>query len=890
MFWHCLAFLARLILSLRYSVSIRGLDELKKAGFPKRGGILFLPNHTAHIDPVLLFLYLWPTFRMRPFVVDYVFRERLLRPFMRLVGALPIPDFDAGVNSFKIHRAEQTMARVLEELRKKQNILLYPSGRLKSSGKEVLGGASGLHALLQECPDANVVLIRTSGLWGSIFSRAIEGRSPKISTAILKGIRILLRCGIFFAPRRRVVIEISLEPADFPRGTSRIELNRYLEHWYNQFLQNGKRFKDEPLTIAPYSPCRRVVPTVFQSKQPSSASTTASIPEETRTQIYAEIKRILNRTELAIEESMSLALDLGLDSLNIADLSAYLSRKYDVDHLRPEQLDTVRDALEIAAGLKESEVDEDDAPKHSWPSETTRPQPVLPMGRTLPEAFLLSCDRLKSKSAIGDDTSGTLSYTKLKRTALVLAEHFRTYDNRFIGILLPASVGAYVTILAVQLAGKVPVMLNWTLGPRYLEEMAQITGVDKVITSWRFVDRLSHVDFGKLEKQLVFLEDIRASLSLKQKLRGAWRSSLRAGSVLNALRINDLDENSPAVVLFTSGTESSPKAVPLSHKNILSNLRSGIQCIDLRKTDVIYGILPPFHSFGFTVAGLVSIFTGMRLALYPDPTNSGALAKGIARWKGTIFCGAPSFLKGVFAAAKPGELDSVRLFVSGAEKTPRELYDKVRNLQTEAVLCEGYGITECSPIITLNRPNLPPKGVGMPLPDVQLITIHPETLAPLAAGVEGEICVHGPNVFHGYLGRPRVPFIELHGKTWYRTGDLGFLDQAGHLILSGRLKRFIKVGGEMISLGAVEDAISAQVKTASETPQIALCADERTEERAELVVFSTHPLDIDTVNEWLKQAGFSRLVKIASVVLIEEIPLMGSGKTDYRRLSASLPK
>lgn len=453
------------------------------------------------------------------------------------------------------------------------------------------------------------------------------------------------------------------------------------------------------------------------------------------------------------------------------------------------------------------------------------------------------------------------------------------------GVLLPASVGACVTVLALQLAGKVPVMLNWTVGPRALEDMVKTAGVSQVITSWRFVDRLSHVDFGHVEQRLVFLEDIRQSLTFDMKLRGAWLSFFSARVILDALHLCELDEQAPSVILFTSGTEATPKGVPLSHKNILANLRSGLQCIHLESTDIMYGVLPPFHSFGFTVAGLVAIFVGMRLALFPDPTDSAAMAKGIHRWDATIFCAAPSFLKGLFEAAKPGELDSVRMFVSGAERAPSELYDAVKKLGTNAILCEGYGITECSPILTLNRPNMPPKGVGIPLPDVELITIHPETLERLPPGAEGEICVHGPNVFHGYLGNLRTPFLELHGKRWYRTGDLGFLDAGRHLILSGRLKRFIKVGGEMISLGAVEKAILERV---GDQGQIALCADEKTEGRPELILFTTSPLDVSVVNEWVKEAGFSRLVKVASVIQIEEIPLMGTGKTDYRKLTASI--
>jgi long-chain-fatty-acid--[acyl-carrier-protein] ligase len=194
--------------------------------------------------------------------------------------------------------------------------------------------------------------------------------------------------------------------------------------------------------------------------------------------------------------------------------------------------------------------------------------------------------------------------------------------------------------------------------------------------------------------------------------------------------------------------------------------------------------------------------------------------------------------------------------------------------------------------LTLNRPNLPPKGVGTLLPDVEFCTIHPESLELLPHGSEGEICVRGPNVFNGYLGNPRTPFIELKGEKWYRTGDLGYLDSDGFLILSGRLKRFTKVGGEMISLGAIEEILMKELlqrgQISAEAPAIAVCADERSADKSQLTLFTTVSIEKDEANDILRRSGFSRIVKISAVKKLEEIPLMGTGKTDYRRLQKLL--
>ncbi len=891
-FWDFTCWFFRRILALRYRVELKGFDEISSKQFERPGGVLFLPNHPAHMDPLFVILYVWPRFRIRPLVVEYIYRMPVMRPFMKLLGALAIPSFETSVNQIKIRNAEKVLDRIVEGLRKKENFLLYPSGKLKHHGEEMLGGASAAHDVLSNCPDANVVLIRTTGLWGSSFSRALTGRSPDLMGNVFRGIVYALKNFIFFMPRRRVLIEFEADPKGLPRNSPRLQLNRFLENWYNRYPDpQGKIHSSEPISLVPYVFWSDVVPEVYHPKKHRlDAGNGFAVSSETRSKIYAEILRIVERSDLEIQPEMHLAVDLGMDSLQIAELIAYVGQHYEVQELHPEDLETVLSILEVAEGARIAERSVNQIVHVGWPKEKKRPSPMMPLGRTVPEALFNCCDRMGSFAACGDDLVGVLSYKKLKRSVLVLTEEFRKMPEERIGVLLPASAAAYLVIFAIQCAGKVPVMLNWTLGSRYLDEMIKTAEVGPVISSWRFLERLSHVDFGSLVDRVLLLEDIRQNLSLKSKLRGVFYSLLGAQGVLRALKLVDLDPARPAVILFTSGSEATPKGVPLSHKNILFNQRSGMQCIDLDSSDVLYGILPPFHSFGFSVTGLFPLLGGLKVAFYPDPTDSFALAEGIGRWKITLFCSAPSFLKGLFQAAKKDQLASVRLFITGAEKTPAEIYQKVESLGKGVKLIEGYGITECAPILALNRPNLPPKGVGPLLPDIEFCTIHPETHQLLPDRVEGEICVRGPNVFSGYLGNVRSPFIDIDGKKWYRTGDIGYLDEHGNLILSGRLKRFTKLGGEMISLGAIEEAVNKELtnqqRIAADAPAIAICADEKVLGKPQLVLFTTLAIEKELVNDILRRAGFSRLVKISSVRQVPEIPLMGTGKTDYRRLQA----
>ena len=892
-FWSLFSAFVRFLLSLRYRVKVEGGEALEE--IRKKGSILFLPNHVAYIDPIILFFYFWPRFHMRPLVVEYVYRMGGAKFWMDLVRAISVPDFDTSVNQYKIYKAEQSLEEVKQGLARGENFILYPSGRLKQTGRERIAGASGAHAIVKNCSDIQIVLMRVSGLWGSSFSHAVEGSSMTIAGSLVKGIKALIKNGFFFLPRREVRIECEIAPPELQQQESRLDFNRFLENWYNRYpAGEEERVDSEPLKLVSYSFWKNDIPTVKEVEKNERENHAVTISPETSEKVYEAIRRIMDRPQMEIEPEMDLASDLGMDSLNMAELIACLSQHFEIRELHPGEINTVHDILQLAegGGAGQEEKKEENASAYHWPQEAHRPSPALPRGKTIPEAFLRSSQRMGGYAACADDMRGVLSYKKLKQAVLVLASSLKKLPGERVGILLPSSVGAYVTILAVQFAGKIPVMLNWTLGSRYLDEMAARTELEVVLTSWNFLERLQHVEFGKIMEKFQFLEDIRKELTVKDKLKGALISFASPAMILRAYGIDRINPDDPCVILFTSGTEAVPKGVPLSHANVISNLRAAMQCLELKNSDVLYAVLPPFHSFGFSVAGLFSILAGMRIAMFPDPTDSFALANGIQRWQATLFCSPPSFLKGLFRVAKKEQLTSVRWFVSGAEKAPPELFEKVEEMGTNAKLIEGYGITECSPIISLSRPNGKSKGVGEPLPGIDLCTIHLETQELLPPHTEGEICIRGLNVFHGYLGNPRSAFIEIDGKEWYRTGDIGYLDEENFLILSGRLKRFTKVAGEMISLGAVEEAIRSELiregKISADAPALALCSKELEPGKTALILFSILPLERDKVNEILKRAGFSRLIKIAAIQLVPEIPLMGSGKTDYRRLQTQI--
>lgn len=854
-----LYWILRGLVSLRFRIKVTGMEALQSK--PSRG-VLILPNHPAEIDPLILMIVLWPRYRPRPLVVEHFYYQKGLRFFMDLVGALPLPTMDIA-NPWKVRQVEKLKARVLSGLKEGENFLIYPSGKLKTTPEEQVGGASMVHDFLAQAPDTNMLLVRTTGLWGSHFSRALSNETPDFAKVTWEGFfKVLLKNGLFFAPRREVKVELEWAPDNFPRKGSRLEVNRALDEWYN-------RSGPEPLTLVSTVFWKENLPKV--EKDEHKARSNKPVPKEVEQEVFAQLSKVSRRPFDQIQYQQSLSNDLGLDSLDVAQFYLFLEERYGISPIVPGQLQTVGELLQAAVGEKK-EIEGVKAPKKrpKWPSESRRPEVQMPEGATLQEVFLRCCDRMGSAIACADQMTPAISYQKLKSRALVLSLKIAEMPGDKIGVMLPASVAAYAVVLAVLLAGKVPVMLNWTAGSRSIEHCAKLCDLKVVLSSYRFLSRVDGVDLGNVDDLLLLLEETRREISLKMKIKGLLLSFKKAAHLLKPVNPED-----PAVIIFTSGTETLPKGVPLTHTNILSDQRAALTCVQLKSSDILYGVLPPFHSFGLTVTGFLPLFTGIKVCFSPDPTDGRALATNIEHWKPTLFCCAPSFIQTLLRVAKPEQLKSLRLTVTGAEKAPDALFEAFEKMEKR--LIEGYGVSECSPIVTLQREWEPRRGVGRPIPGVDL-KIHEE-----------EVLIAGPIVFKGYLGDVPPPFIELEGKRWYRTGDRGTLEPDGTLMLTGRLKRFIKIGGEMVSLGGIEEELM-QLAPKSDKPVLAVSSMGQDGEKAEIVVFTTFPLTREAASQFLKDRGHARLVKIAEVRQIGEIPLTGTGKTHYRLLDELLQK
>jgi long-chain-fatty-acid--[acyl-carrier-protein] ligase len=441
--------------------------------------------------------------------------------------------------------------------------------------------------------------------------------------------------------------------------------------------------------------------------------------------------------------------------------------------------------------------------------------------------------------------------------------------------------------MGLHLAGKLPIVLNWTTGPVNVTHAVTLMGLKTVVTSHAFIDR-THITITGAE--FLFLEDVKKSITKWEAILALLQvryfpNMARRAALKNATT----DANAPAVVLFTSGSEKNPKAVPLTHANIIANMRSVLPMLPLTRADAFLGFLPLFHSFGHTITAVFPLLGGVRILHHPDPTDAGGLVKKIAAYRPTFVAGTPTFIGFILDKAKPGDMNSLCTVVLGAEKCPPSLVQRLAVLAPDAKIVEGYGITECSPIVSVNTPYAPRDGtIGKPINDLAVKVVDLETNEPVASGTMGMLLISGPNVFPGYLGDDvPSPFVENDGRRWYVSGDLAALDEAGYIVFHGRLKRFLKAAGEMISLPALEEPFAKRYPPTDTGPRVAVEGRE-TDHGRQIVLFNTLNLNLRDANKILQEEGFTGVMRLDDVKTLPTIPVLGTGKVDYKALRALL--
>jgi acyl-[acyl-carrier-protein]-phospholipid O-acyltransferase/long-chain-fatty-acid--[acyl-carrier-protein] ligase len=498
---------------------------------------------------------------------------------------------------------------------------------------------------------------------------------------------------------------------------------------------------------------------------------------------------------------------------------------------------------------------------------------TTPTDRTVVEAVIEAARVHGGKWPVFEDpTSGRLPYKRLLQAVRILGVKLMplSREGGAVGVMLPTSNGAAVTVLALMSGGRVPAMINFTSGAANILGACRAAGVETILTARTFVEK------ARLEKlvaqiqgavRIVYLEDIRKTVSFVDKLRGA----LRAKRPLVARKPDDW-----GVILFTSGTEGTPKGVVLSHRNVLVNVAQAEARIDFGREDRLFMALPAFHSFGFMGGIVLPLIRGVPTFLYPSPLHYRTVPELVYGLCATYMFGTDTFLAGYARMAHPYDFRSLRYIIAGGEpikESTRRVYLEKFGLR----ILEGYGVTETSPVVALNTPMFNKFGtVGRLLPGV-------EARLEKVEGVDegGRLFVRGPNVMLGYLRADNPGVLERPPEGWHDTGDIVAIDEQGYIAIKGRAKRFAKIGGEMVSLAAVE-MLAAELWPNNISAVVAI-ADERKGERLVMVTDKRGAARAD-FQAYARSKHASELMSPSEIIVLDKLPLLGSGKPDLLAL------
>ncbi|MEX2139895.1 MAG: AMP-binding protein [Pirellulales bacterium] len=512
----------------------------------------------------------------------------------------------------------------------------------------------------------------------------------------------------------------------------------------------------------------------------------------------------------------------------------------------------------------------------------------------LPRLFLRSCRRAGSRLKVADSMGTELTgHSLLLRTLILrrlLKRQVLAKDEKYVGLLLPPSVGAVVANAATTLLQRIAVNLNYTVSPEVMENCIRQCGIRHVLTSRKFMEKM------KLEipAELVYLEDFKEQVTLADKLAAAFQSRLMPLGVLERrLGLLDVRPDDVLTIIFTSGSTGEPKGVMLTYENVGSNIRAVNDVFRITAEDTAVGILPFFHSFGYTATMWLVLALDAAGAFHFSPLDAQQVGKLIGKYQGTVFFATPTFLRGYVRRCDPDDMKSLDVVVAGAEKLPADLCAAFEQRFGVRPI-EGYGCTELSPVVSVNiPPSRSPTGdatgmregtVGRPLPGVEAKIVDPETRQPLPQGQAGMLLIRGQNVMKGYLNKPELT-AEVVRDGWYTTGDIAILHPDGFIQITGRESRFSKIGGEMVPHIKIEETLQRIVGAGEEELTVAVTAvpDERKGER--LVVLHTKlEKSPQQICRELAAAGLPNLwiPSPDSFVEVQQIPVLGTGKFDLK--------
>jgi len=511
--------------------------------------------------------------------------------------------------------------------------------------------------------------------------------------------------------------------------------------------------------------------------------------------------------------------------------------------------------------------------------------------------FLRMCRRNLLRPKVADSTPAELTGSGLLTKALAIRRLLRrevfAAGEKHVGVLLPPTVAAVVVNAAVLLDRRVPINLNYTVSSEVMNLCVARAGIRHVLTSRRVMERFENL---KIDAELVYLDDLKEKVTLCDKALAVAQTWLLPAAVLERLLgLHEVDPDDLMTVIFTSGSTGDPKGAMLTHRNVGTNVEGFNQALHLGSQDVLIGILPFFHSFGYTVAMWAGLMLEPKVVYHVNPLEYRQVGALSRKHRATMLVAAPTFLRSYVRRCEPEDFASLNLVVTGAEKLPKELADAFES-RFGVRPVEGYGTTELSPVVSANIPperalagapyGVKEGTVGRPIPGVSVKVVDLDTGRELGPNKSGMLLATGPNVMRGYLGQPELT-AEVIRDGWYVTGDIAEVDEEGFIRITGRQSRFSKIGGEMVPHIRIEEALGRILTPDEDKVALAVTAVPDLRKGERLVVLHTGLSKAsEQVCRELGEAGLPPLwiPSPDSFCQVEEIPVLGTGKVDLRRL------
>ncbi|HFD14191.1 MAG TPA: acyl-[ACP]--phospholipid O-acyltransferase, partial [Epsilonproteobacteria bacterium] len=550
--------------------------------------------------------------------------------------------------------------------------------------------------------------------------------------------------------------------------------------------------------------------------------------------------------------------------------------------------------MDVHSGAKEVKKSVFDLSVQSWKSYAN----TLPV---LQKAWIHTAKEAGKRLCMADSTGVKVSGDRFITGTVMIASALKPQlkGSQNIGVLLPTSVGGSMGNMALLTLGKTVVNLNYSSGEASLLHALKIANITKVVASKQFVTKLKAKGFDLSEVlkgvEVIYLEEIKERMSKAKGLFTLMAVKLLPTSLLSLLYVKNAHLDDTVAILFSSGSEGTPKGIELSHKNMMGNIKQAITLINPNDNDVMLGTLPIFHSFGLTVTTLLPLIEGIPVVCHPDPTDGFGIGKMAAKYEATMLFATATFFRLYTRNKKlhPLMFKDLRMVIAGAEKLPKEIRDAFKTKFGHDIY-EGYGATETTPVASINIPDVLMQDswktqvghkigtVGLPVPGSSFKVVDPESFEELKTGEEGMILIGGTQIMKGYIGDPEKTasaIKELDGIRWYITGDKGRLDEDGFLTIVDRYSRFAKVAGEMVSLGLVEREI---VTILGENDQISISALPDAKKGEKLVLLLEGEMELETLKEQIKSLEMNPLFVPSEYYKVEELPKLGTGKADFK--------